>query len=172
MALRRSLARTALRAARAAAAPIPPRQAALWASRSSQPAWRQLGASAGVHTGGPAAAPAEGPAGSGSGPRPDQAVAEAAERVRAALAVLDQAMALNAQSPAGKQAREAAAEQEAADEAAEKKAARRAQAALWVGLAGLLTHWGVFARLTYYELSWDVMEPAVRLGVPVVAAPA
>jgi len=96
--------------------------------------------------------------------RSDQAaaVAEAAERVRAALSVLEQAMALNAASPAGKAAREAAAEQLRADEDAEKKAARRAQLALWVGLAGLLTHWGVFARLTYYELSWDVMEPAVR----------
>jgi hypothetical protein len=33
----------------------------------------------------------------------------------------------------------------------------------WLGLAGLVAHWAAFARLTYWELSWDVMEPAAFL---------
>ena len=30
---------------------------------------------------------------------------------------------------------------------------------LWGGLAGVMAVWGVCFRLTFWELSWDVMEP-------------
>ena len=30
---------------------------------------------------------------------------------------------------------------------------------LWAGLTLLVLQWGVFLRLTFFELSWDVMEP-------------
>ena len=30
---------------------------------------------------------------------------------------------------------------------------------LWAGLSLLVLQWGVFLRLTFFELSWDVMEP-------------
>ena len=37
----------------------------------------------------------------------------------------------------------------------ERSAVRRARAILWTGYAGLLTQFGVFYQLTFYELSWD-----------------
>ena len=30
---------------------------------------------------------------------------------------------------------------------------------LWAGLALLVVQWSLFLRLTFWELSWDVMEP-------------
>lgn len=30
---------------------------------------------------------------------------------------------------------------------------------LWAGLVLLITQWSLFLRLTFWELSWDVMEP-------------
>ncbi len=36
---------------------------------------------------------------------------------------------------------------------------RRTHGLLWAGLALLILQWGVFLRLTFFELSWDVMEP-------------
>lgn len=30
---------------------------------------------------------------------------------------------------------------------------------LWVGLASFVFQWVLFLRLTFWELSWDVMEP-------------
>ena len=30
---------------------------------------------------------------------------------------------------------------------------------LWAGLASVMAVWGVCFRLTFWELSWDVMEP-------------
>ena len=36
---------------------------------------------------------------------------------------------------------------------------RRTNGLLWAGLALLVLQWGVFLRLTFFELSWDVMEP-------------
>ncbi|EIE18201.1 DUF607-domain-containing protein [Coccomyxa subellipsoidea C-169] len=39
------------------------------------------------------------------------------------------------------------------------RARRRTNGVLWAGLALLLVQWGLFLRLTFWELSWDVMEP-------------
>lgn len=36
---------------------------------------------------------------------------------------------------------------------------RRSNLVLWFGLAGVMAVWGVCFRLTFWELSWDVMEP-------------
>ncbi len=36
---------------------------------------------------------------------------------------------------------------------------RRTNGVLWAGLALLLVQWSLFLRLTFWELSWDVMEP-------------
>ena len=36
---------------------------------------------------------------------------------------------------------------------------RRSNMVLWGGLAGVMAVWGVCFRLTFWELSWDVMEP-------------
>lgn len=37
---------------------------------------------------------------------------------------------------------------------------RRTHGLLWAGLTLLILQWGVFLRLTFFELSWDVMEPS------------
>jgi len=44
-------------------------------------------------------------------------------------------------------------------EAVDTAARRRVTALQWVGLAVLLAQWSLFFRLTFWELSWDVMEP-------------
>lgn len=36
---------------------------------------------------------------------------------------------------------------------------RRTRRLLWTGLAFLMVQWGMLARLTFWELSWDVIEP-------------
>ena len=36
---------------------------------------------------------------------------------------------------------------------------RRTNGVLWAGLVLLLVQWSLFLRLTFWELSWDVMEP-------------
>ena len=41
---------------------------------------------------------------------------------------------------------------------------RTVKAILWAGLAGFMLQWALFLRLTFWELSWDVMEP-VRLAL-------
>lgn len=41
----------------------------------------------------------------------------------------------------------------------DKNAHRRSNLVLWGGLAGVMAVWGVCFRLTFWELSWDVMEP-------------
>ena len=30
---------------------------------------------------------------------------------------------------------------------------------MWTGLAGMATQFGILARLTWWEYSWDIMEP-------------
>ena len=45
----------------------------------------------------------------------------------------------------------------------QRRANGRVRLFTWLGLAGLVAHWAAFARLTYWELSWDVMEPAAFL---------
>ena len=39
------------------------------------------------------------------------------------------------------------------------RGAWRSRAFVWAGLTSQLALWGLLFRLTYYELSWDVMEP-------------
>ncbi|KAK9839321.1 hypothetical protein WJX81_008000 [Elliptochloris bilobata] len=36
---------------------------------------------------------------------------------------------------------------------------RRTRTYLWMGLGFLIMQWGMLARLTFWELSWDVIEP-------------
>jgi len=38
-------------------------------------------------------------------------------------------------------------------------AERHGNRLMWAGLAGLCAEWGLMMRLTWYEYSWDVMEP-------------
>lgn len=40
-----------------------------------------------------------------------------------------------------------------------RRAAWRQRGLVWGGLGSQLALWGLLYRLTYYELSWDVMEP-------------
>lgn len=52
----------------------------------------------------------------------------------------------------------------------QEKADKRARLVCWAGLGGLVLQLAVFYRLTYYELSWDLMEPVSYLyGVGVQA---
>lgn len=47
---------------------------------------------------------------------------------------------------------------------------RRSKAVMWGGLGLLMTQFSVFYWLTWYELSWDVMEPVayfVSLGTAI-----
>jgi len=41
----------------------------------------------------------------------------------------------------------------------EKKAEKRTRHLQWIGLALMGTQFGFMARLTWWEYSWDVMEP-------------
>jgi len=41
----------------------------------------------------------------------------------------------------------------------EKKAEKRTRCLSWIGLALMGTQFGFMARLTWWEYSWDVMEP-------------
>lgn len=41
----------------------------------------------------------------------------------------------------------------------DQQAHRRSNMLLWAGLASVMAVWGVCFRLTFWELSWDVMEP-------------
>jgi len=41
----------------------------------------------------------------------------------------------------------------------EKTAQKRTQYLSWIGLALMGTQFGFFARLTWCEYSWDIMEP-------------
>lgn len=41
----------------------------------------------------------------------------------------------------------------------DKQAHRQARLMLWSGLGVAVLHLGVFVRLTYWDYSWDVMEP-------------
>ncbi|KAG6485555.1 hypothetical protein ZIOFF_054115 [Zingiber officinale] len=41
----------------------------------------------------------------------------------------------------------------------DRSAATQVRRELWCGLAFLVAQTGAFARLTFWELSWDVMEP-------------
>jgi len=41
----------------------------------------------------------------------------------------------------------------------DRKAHRIADMISWTGLAFLCAQWGMMVRLTYWEYSWDVMEP-------------
>ena len=38
-------------------------------------------------------------------------------------------------------------------------ASRRTRVLMWVGLAGMAAQFGILARLTWWEYSWDIMEP-------------
>lgn len=40
-----------------------------------------------------------------------------------------------------------------------KKAQRRTTWVLWGGMAYMATQFGILARLTWWEYSWDIMEP-------------
>lgn len=40
-----------------------------------------------------------------------------------------------------------------------KKAERRTTLAMWGGMAYMATQFGILARLTWWEYSWDIMEP-------------
>lgn len=40
-----------------------------------------------------------------------------------------------------------------------KKAERRTTWVLWGGMAYMSTQFGILARLTWWEYSWDIMEP-------------
>lgn len=81
----------------------------------------------------------------------------ATTKLRAVLEELDQLPGLKAASE-----RELEAEATAlADQ--QRRANGRVRLFTWLGLAGLVAHWAAFARLTYWELSWDVMEPAAFL---------
>lgn len=40
-----------------------------------------------------------------------------------------------------------------------RKAERRTTWVLWGGMAYMATQFGVLARLTWWEYSWDIMEP-------------
>lgn len=40
-----------------------------------------------------------------------------------------------------------------------KKAERRTTWVLWGGMAYMATQFGILARLTWWEYSWDIMEP-------------
>lgn len=40
-----------------------------------------------------------------------------------------------------------------------KKAERRSTWLMWGGVAYMATQFGVLARLTWWEYSWDIMEP-------------
>lgn len=53
-----------------------------------------------------------------------------------------------------------------------RQAAWRQQCLMWGGLGSQLGLWGLLYRLTYYELSWDVMEPVCFFvgGVQALAA--
>ena len=41
----------------------------------------------------------------------------------------------------------------------DKKAAQRANVMVWGGLAFMAVQFGFLARLTWWEYSWDIMEP-------------
>ncbi|KAI9002289.1 hypothetical protein BC832DRAFT_112070 [Gaertneriomyces semiglobifer] len=41
----------------------------------------------------------------------------------------------------------------------DKTAHRHSTRIAWLGLAALCAQWGIMARLTWWEYSWDVMEP-------------
>ena len=86
-------------------------------------------------------------------------LAAASERVRAALEQMDALVAAAGGKP-GELAQKVQAEEEAeeaAEDAADAKAHRRSRAIKWLGLTGLLAHWCIFARLTY----WRVAPPAL-----------
>ncbi len=76
--------------------------------------------------------------------------------MRAALTQLEELSAVR-----GAPASQSEADEDAADDAEDARAHRRARAVKWLGLIGLITHWVVFARLTFWELSWDVVRPHV-----------
>lgn len=40
-----------------------------------------------------------------------------------------------------------------------RKAEKRTSLVLWGGLAYMATQFGILARLTWWEYSWDIMEP-------------
>lgn len=91
-------------------------------------------------------------------------LAAASERVRAALAQMD-ALAAAAGGKPGElaeavQAEEAA--EDAADDAADAKAHRRSRLIKWMGLTGLVAHWLIFARLTYWRVPWRTVGAAQR----------
>lgn len=41
----------------------------------------------------------------------------------------------------------------------DKKASSHSRRLVWAGFGGLVTQWVVLARLTWWEFSWDVIEP-------------
>ncbi|KAI9104056.1 hypothetical protein DFS34DRAFT_646275 [Phlyctochytrium arcticum] len=41
----------------------------------------------------------------------------------------------------------------------DKKASKSSVRIAWIGLGALCAQWGIMARLTWWEYSWDVMEP-------------
>lgn len=74
--------------------------------------------------------------------------------MRAALAQMDALTAASGAKPGelaeAVQAEEAA--EDAADDAADAKAHRRSRLIKWMGLTGLVAHWLIFARLTYWRV--------------------
>ena len=38
-------------------------------------------------------------------------------------------------------------------------ASKKTRMLMWAGLAGMAAQFGILARLTWWEYSWDIMEP-------------
>ncbi|KAI9357258.1 hypothetical protein DFJ73DRAFT_821075 [Zopfochytrium polystomum] len=54
----------------------------------------------------------------------------------------------------------------------DRTAHRRGVVTNWIGLAALCAQWGIMARLTWWEYSWDVMEPIsyiLSVGTAIIA---
>jgi hypothetical protein len=86
--------------------------------------------------------------------------------VRAALEQMDALVAAAGGKP-GELAQKVQAEEEAeeaAEDAADAKAHRRSRAIKWLGLTGLVAHWCIFARLTYWRVPLSLLPHEWRWG--------
>ena len=82
-------------------------------------------------------------------------------QLRAVLAELEQLPAVKA--VAGTEGVDSDAVSEEA-RALSRRGDRHVRVATWLGLVGLVGYLVAFTRLTFYELSWDVMEPLAFVG--------